>query len=87
MVKKSLCQAQKCILIVHLFIILLYACAFITMGFWNMMGQLYFGNIIYRFSFLIIWVALRRAIWGNGLRFIPFTRIQTYSPSQNQIQF
>ena len=42
MVKKSLCQAQKCILIVNLFIILLYTCAIITMGFWELDGTIVF---------------------------------------------
>lgn len=50
-------------------------------------GHVLFDDIIYRFSFLIIWVALRRAIWGNGMCFIPVNQTQTCSQSLNQILF
>ena len=44
-------------------------------------------TLAYRVSFLTIWVALRRAIVGNGLRFTPFNRTQTCSQSPNQRRF
>ena len=44
----------------------------------------YLMTLSFSFSFLTIWVALRRAISGNGLRFTPFNKTQICSQCPNQ---